>query len=472
MPWDLLSILPVELLHSVSQLSNAAELRSLLLVNRHLNQVFTPLLYTTVIIEDYATAQKCIRTLSRDPSSLVYGRDLPSLVHTLKVAFNRWGLPAGPKAKLLRRLCRAIGRMTSLQHLTFTAVYLCTPKVFAALVHAAAPTLRSLELIPENERNWTDGSDPSILKNSPPTFPELTSVTFSMWDDMPSYWMNVCKHVLADRSAHLRQITIKDHHNINLSRLFCNNSAWSSLVELTLMVRTVPFASLPATPNVRKLRISAANGPGYVWEGLTVPPDAFPELETLECPYQLLPAFLPATARTQRPIRSVRLDDAFYDEDGSDHDYTRCARPEWDDVSKCWDDVAQYMTKLEKLVIVFFQDPGNYDSLGDWGKTLLAYTPKLHTLLLSDAPTKSNGSELAFMFAWDRHVHVAWLAEWDKHTVALRNAAFTSEFVWRKTANGWEASEEKDEDSDGEDEDDWGRSDSGDESEGSVVHEG
>ncbi|KAI0364553.1 hypothetical protein BV20DRAFT_1057120 [Pilatotrama ljubarskyi] len=136
---------------------------------------------------------------------------------------------------------------------------------------------------------------------------------------------------------------------------------------------------------------------------------------------------------------------------------------DWFDADECWDGLAQYRTKLKKLAIGPFHDPGNYDSLRDWGKTLLAYTPKLHTLLLSDVPTKTNSSELAFMFAWDRHVHIDWLADWDRHTGALRNAAFTIEFFWRKTVNGWEASEMKDKDSDPreDDQDDWGRSDSG-----------
>ncbi|KAI0351366.1 hypothetical protein OH77DRAFT_1429911 [Trametes cingulata] len=498
MPQEPFSTLPVELLHSISRLSDAAELRSLLLVNRHLNEVLTPLLYNTIHIEDSVTAQKCIRTLSRDRSELACGRDLPTLVRDLEVSFNHWGMPAGPKTKLARRLSRALGRMTNLQHLVFTAAYFCSPKAFAAIAHAAAPSLRSLKLTPQSEQHWADSSEPSVLDGIRPTFSELSSVTFSMWDDMPLCWMDLLKHILTDRAAHLREITIKDYHRLHLSRLFRNSPAWSSLVELTLEVRSVPFDLLPATPNVRTLSISGASGGEYSWEGVAIPPDAFAKLETLECPYQLLPAFLPADAQRQRPIRTVRLDDALYDEDGGEGDYAHGAQPDWDDVSKvlsclprsagpvtdlsiyidwfdaeeCWDDVAQHLTTLERLVIVFFQDPGNYDRFGDWGETLLAHTPRLHTLLLSDAPIKTNGSELAFMFAWDRRVHLTWLAEWDQHTDALRKVAFTTEFMWTKTERGWEAPAEKDEESDDDEEDEYQRRDWGEESEGSVIFEG
>ncbi|KAI0358055.1 hypothetical protein OH77DRAFT_1518800 [Trametes cingulata] len=111
------------------------------------------------------------------------------------------------------------------------------------------------------------------------------------------------------------------------------------------------------------------------------------------------------------------------------------------------------------------------DHLATLGKTLFAHTARLHTFLLPDAPYKFNDSSTAFFFAWDRKKQLAWLEEWEKHAGAPRKVAFTTEFVWRKTADGWAAPERRDEDSCDEDDEDKDE-ESDEESEGSVVAAG
>ncbi|KAI0364554.1 hypothetical protein BV20DRAFT_974302 [Pilatotrama ljubarskyi] len=474
-----LTTLPIELLYSIGHFCTTVELCALLLVNRHFNEAFTPPLYATVHINDYMTTQRCLRTLSRDPSVISYGRDLPSLVRSFKVDLYRRDMSAGPKAKLARRLSRALGRMTNLRHFASNNGFLCSPKIFAAMLHAAAPTLYSLELTPEEQACWADGSDPSFFDNIRPVFPELSSVTFFTWNGTPSYWLDIYKRILTDHSARLREVKVECDLRLDLPKVFRNGSAWSTLVELTLGVYDlVPLSLLPAAPNVRKLVILRRR----VWnpygedasEPMTAVPldtDTFPLLDTLECPHELLPLFLPKDTPTQRPIRTVRLDRASYDEDRLEGYYSPGSVPaEWDDVttvlsdcllrsagpvtdlsffvnsmdaSRCWDKVPDYLSKVERLVILsYYQDLQNQDSIGDWDETLFAYTPKLQTLLLSDAPSKAQvGPDDDFIPASDKDLQMEWMAKWSKHSDTLKKVAFTDTIVWMKTEDGWSALE-------------------------------
>lgn len=73
----------------------------------------------------------------------------------------------------------------------------------------------------------------------------------------------------------------------------------------------------------------------------------------------------------------------------------------------------------------------------------------LRTFLLSDAAAEEDHSHVApwpwmpFSFAHARNKQLRWLREWEKHTVALKTVAFTTEFVWTKTEDGWQTSPPK-----------------------------
>ncbi|KAI0642140.1 hypothetical protein C8Q79DRAFT_1014010 [Trametes meyenii] len=508
---DVLNKLPVELLNAIARLCSLSELSSLILSSRRLHEILTTLLYTSIKLYDYGTARTCVRTLSTDPASLSLKRDLSSLIRSFTMNFSHWGLPPFRKTKLARRLERALGRMSGLQHVALTATYFGTSAIFAALVRAAGPTLRSLEFKAEGGDKDADvfaGLLPNLV------FPELVSINFPLLGVQPP-WIGPFRHILSSRAANVR--CLKFDWWEALSLLIEDIDAWPCLEELTLGGKGVPFgertlggkiaafSEFPPAPNLHSLTLLCIPD-GDEWpQSIIVARDVFPNLEVLACPYQLLPAFLPDGEHGQRPIRTVRLNQAYYDEDGGEGDFERDVQPEWEDLCEAlaciprsagpivdlsffvnWfdcgdlgDDAVLWSRTLERLAIVVYQDPGRIHAMKDWGQDFFAHTPRLHTFLLSDAPLKASDSSLSFLFADEVRKQHAWLGKWEEHTSALKKVAFSSEFMWQKTESGWgrrkmNASEEDDDDDDDDEEEDGDNSDEADddiESEGSVAFE-
>ncbi|EIW58266.1 uncharacterized protein TRAVEDRAFT_64793 [Trametes versicolor FP-101664 SS1] len=506
---DLLSALPVELVSIIGHTSAPSDLAALLLANKTLNEHLTPTLYASVDIQHYNHAQSCIRTLSAEASTLAFGRDLAALVRffSLRYAYSIYSKPPGV-AELARRLSRAVGRMTGLQHFTLAATATCTTNVCAALARSAAPTLRSLTIAADSQSRWAHGSDVGMLRDVRTVFPELISVSLVLSKE--AQWLDFFERILTPRAGHLRHLSFKVGSAPLLLSLVRNTPSWAQLQELELDVPNVPLANLPSTPNVRKLTLSSPKASDALAQ-LVLPSDAFPALEVLACPYQFLPTFLPEDAQPQRPIRTVRLNNACYDEVDGIGDFPlhepyprweellevlcclpRSAGPvtdlsfyvDWFDASVFGVDLAPYTATLERLVVMLHEDLGGESAIATFGETLFAHTPKLHTFLLSDGPMRAD--DFKTIFRGDPE----WLEEWDKHPNALKNVAFTTgEGVWTKTDDGWQApprnedsddegdddededEDEEDEDEDDDDEDDDDDDDDAVESDGSVVGE-
>ncbi|KAI0358089.1 hypothetical protein OH77DRAFT_1240902 [Trametes cingulata] len=84
--------------------------------------------------------------------------------------------------------------------------------------------------------------------------------------------------------------------------------------------------------------------------------------------------------------------------------------------------LSQSVSSLERLRIKSEDAPDNYDNMGDWGETLLAIAPRLHTIILDSSVSASGDTPGAPRLAWDRQLHLqlGWPQQWDKHTSALR----------------------------------------------------
>lgn len=473
--------LPVELLCIIGRTSAHSDLATLLLASKTLNEHLTPTLYASVNIQDFSGAQFCTRTLSADPSTLAFGRDLAALVRSFSLRYRcayLGGPPRPVKETLARRLSCAAGRMTGLRYFTLvTNLNICTPNVCAALARSAAPTLRSLTMTTD-QPEWVDGSDAGVLRDVCTVFQELTSISLALSDKTP--WFDFLERILTSGAGRLRNLSLKFTFASVVSALPRQTPVWAHLQELELELLNAPLDTLPSTPNVRKLTLSWSIRADALAR-LVLPPDAFPALEALTCPYQLLPKFLPEDAQTQRPIRTVRLNNASYDEAGGDGDFSYYERPEWEElveVLRCLprsagpvtdlsfyvdllnastfgDDLAPYTAMLERLVVVMHQDPGPVSllywrkrmgsnmvvlqpsAIATFGETLFAHAPKLHTFLLSDAPVKADDCRMSFTSS--RDTQLGWLEAWDRHSNTLKKVAFATEFVWTKTEGGWQA---------------------------------
>ncbi|KAI0325883.1 hypothetical protein GY45DRAFT_174850 [Cubamyces sp. BRFM 1775] len=474
MPAHSLCTLPDELLSSIGQETATEALPSLLLTSKSINDVLTPLLYASIALYDYETAQMCTNTLATDPQEHYAKRDLAAYVRSFAVQFNYYGLDKELRARFARSLADALSRMCGLQQIVFESVYFGTPKVFMALVRGASRTLRSLSFKTDRPDWWPDGSDANAFDGFRPAFPALTAVKLTLTDGLPRAWYAFFRDVLASRGAHLRTLEIGDENAPSVGPLFPGPDAWSALEELVLTIGTTPdaLAGFPPGLNVRKLTLGTTLGipESPPDEDIIVldpiPAYLFPNLEYLVCAYQLLPAFLPADAPRQRPLRTVRLNKAYYDPNGDAADsFTHSRRaPEWSNVRKVlgclsrsagpvvdlafyidWFDaktfpgeLVEYIHSVERLVIVLQQEPGNAAHISNYGKLFVAHTPRLQAFFLSDAPIKAlMGSECSFLFTlvWDRQK--SWLQEWENHTTALKEVAFSTECSWKKTDGSW-----------------------------------
>ncbi|KAJ8462541.1 hypothetical protein ONZ51_g10840 [Trametes cubensis] len=353
--------------------------------------------------------------------------------------------------------------MSRLKHCVFDATDVGTPKVCMALARATARTLRTIVFFPVKEGRWPDDSDPSVFDDFHPDFPELTSVTLVLYDSLPPTWFAFFQHLLTSRSEHIRDLSICDYYLLTLKTLFPNPGAWSALKELTItMEKTgISLVDLPHAPSLRKLTLDT----GVTTEiPDSIPEHLFPNLAYLACPYQLLPLFLPANARKQRPIRTVRLNRAYFDPNGEAKDsFTPAHIPDWDDVRVAlaslprsagpvvnlafyceWFDAETFPSEivdnvktLEQLVIVLHYDPEDAEHLLHFGERLFAHMPRLHSFYLSDAPIKAGDVMCTFDFALRNSREERWLTEWARHTSALTEVALTTERGWRRLEDGW-----------------------------------
>ncbi|KAI0335700.1 hypothetical protein GY45DRAFT_1316396 [Cubamyces sp. BRFM 1775] len=469
-PVNSLSALPAELLDAIGQVTRDSDLPSLLLGCKAINHALTPLLYASITPNGFATMQKCADTLAQDPADHYDERDLATFVRSFIVQVQVFKSKRELRARLARSLEGALVRMLGLRHFVLDSSHLGTPKMCIALARGPARTLRTLVFRCEDEGRWPDESDPNALDGLRPDFPELTSIALSLNDFHLPAWFAFFQHMLTSRAGHLRTLSLNNLDVLTLQPFFLNPGAWSALEELTLNMQRpcISLADLPHAPSVRKLTLDTEfRVPGDPWLTAeipgSIPEHLCPNLEHLACPYQLLPLFLPANAQKPRPIRTVRLNHAYFDPGGEAEDSFTMYAPAWEDVREALStlprsagpvvdlafyiynfdavtfaaEIVDYVKTLERLVIVLYADPRNVRHLSNFGEQLFAHMPALRSFFLSDAPTRVADEPPAPFFAFHKEIQRQFLEEWDKHTSVLTEVALTTVFVWRKLDGGW-----------------------------------
>ncbi|KAH9857307.1 hypothetical protein C2E23DRAFT_856748 [Lenzites betulinus] len=484
------SALPAELLQTLGDFLAYADLAAVTLVNKSLNEIYIPTLYANISLSHHPSARRCIRTLSADPATLARGRDLAPYVRSFMVAYISYQVSPSNKAKSARRLARALRRMSGSTY--------CTPDIYAALGSGSpAATLRSLN-IELHPPSWTKGCDypAAVCAALRPIFPELTSITIDARDGVPQEWLTVFSHLFTSRAEHLRAVSFENWNPSIMGSALCDVGVWTSLQELTVELYGPGLERLPPAPNIRTLNLIWMPAKEQELQKVVIPPDAFPHLEVLACPSNVLSAFLPANAQTPRPIRSVRLDGASYDKPQKSLN-ARQIQTRWQDLravlpclsrSACTvtelefamdniygqdmdvEELAEFAGSFERLVIMLWTSPSQ-EVVAALGKTLFARTPKLHTFLLSDAPYRYLG--WCFYLSRWRELQRSWITSWDLDGTVLRKIAFSQavDDVWTRTRVEWEAPVLEQDAQDDEAEDDRGMSSESEGSESAPLSE-
>ncbi|KAI0630565.1 hypothetical protein C8Q77DRAFT_1133920 [Trametes polyzona] len=471
-----LPVLPIELLREIAQDATPGELQRLLLVSKAFNWELTPVLYASICppLLDVLAVQQCIRTLTRAPHDLAFGRNYAALVRSFTIPRILMRDPSKQERerkerKLMRRLLRAIEAMIGLRHLRMDHAT-CSPQVFKTLVRSGPRSLRSLDFSPHflgDIAPMADGSSFDMLLDLYPVFPELVALTIDLSKpDSDNPWVAPLVALLENRAAHLRKLKLH-MREATLVRVFQKIPAWSQLQELTITADEVPLALFPPAPNLRKLKIIPI-GRVEMTHIADLPQDALPNLEILVCPYYFLPVFLPDHPKAQRPIRTIRLDGAFHDEVNRSGSYCQFIYQAWEDIVEvlrcvsrstgpvtdlgfCIGDldmgriseIAISCGNVERLVVITDFPPKNEADIARFGETLFSHTPNLHTFILSEYHRMWFGASDppgTFPFARDVTKQLSWLDSWDKTSNVLQRVAFTRTIIWDRH-DAWRSTE-------------------------------
>ncbi|OSC96848.1 hypothetical protein PYCCODRAFT_1399756 [Trametes coccinea BRFM310] len=452
LPGDLLSMLCSFLEHS--------DLPSFALVDKLHNEICTPILYRTVRLLYRSAVESCLRTLAADPETLSFGRDLAALVQDFFLS-EHWRADGGSGPANIQDTRELL--LASLERMTNVRTVRCKEPltglgILGPLLATPHPNLKSLDMrmciletpdltLTELEERLSDADLP---------LPQLTAFTVRI-DHLPTPEVTSFLHHLiasrADAIDHLGLVTansnfvgavipslallpVLQHLEVATSQLVVPGFGHMTTVKsLTVRDLVSHFSHLPNIPDIH-----------------------WPMLESLACPLRIVPFLLPGHTSARRPISTLRLNFVSYEQDYGDAsiDYS----PRWTDILaaircvgrsavplkhlhlqaqpdhlKRFAQMLPYIPKLETLVVALTESP-TQSSLMALGKAFIARLPYLHTLLFSDVLRKFYRRNAAFLFARDLDMQRRCLAEYSRHSSALRRVAFTTELEWEKGNDG------------------------------------
>ncbi|KAL1943012.1 hypothetical protein VTO73DRAFT_4683 [Trametes versicolor] len=474
-----LNCLPVEILQAIGDfVQSTADVGSLVLSNKYLNDVLTPMLYSSIYLQDSVTAAMCITTLVGLPEDNFQGRDLATYVRVFSCDCETHFV-ISPEAKdFYQHLKRAVSRMTGLQNLKSLNVTLFTPSLCLSLFHAAAATLQSLDVGISRSSSWIDDSDKQALLGVSPTCPSLVEVRLDLCSSPSGPFFVFLRRLLSSHQNQLHTLFLSARSLPPVRSVLRDTTGWLVLERLELEVDALSADWLPQTPMVRSLTINgdpslvlgredpSRDNTSYIISGtrgkLYLPPTAFPRLEELVCSHGILRLFLPPNSPAPRPIRKIELDKASYWRKGLDScpDWYISGESVWRALSYLPNSsapvrelalVVQHLDMrafvvqagpslktLESLVLVTHEDPTDHAAFSRLGEDLFAHMPKLHTFILSDGPAKAMDECESFGCGEDVDRQRIWLELWEAHAPALVTVAFTNDFTWTKKQYGWE----------------------------------
>ncbi|KAI0674748.1 hypothetical protein C8Q78DRAFT_497885 [Trametes maxima] len=486
--------LPTELVVKIARALALPDLGSLLLVDTASNLSLTPLLYSSVAVKDVKFPQRydrlsAVRTLAKSPEGTSFGRDLTSLIRKfyldLVVIFDH------ERNILPILLAAAIPRMNNVHHFSCDLGECFTPAICVGILQAAASSLRTLRVANIHNIKYRKRVTPLDSLPTPPAhFSRLHLVDLPHFLSPDNIRLFAGLLQFAADQLHVLTLSVNTWRpQYKLSSLFLIPS-FPNLHTLDIGLALLIIPELPAMPRVRSLRVRPTDSRLAPTAGSPVPPgsipaSAFPALERIACAFDVFPLFLGEHAI--RPISIIELDNASYQHNLTDR-WNVPIVPSWDRVQGALRDlrrasntpltslsigihridfgdlpkVVPYVEDLEYLLVMLGMEPSGIGMLASLGEHMIARMPRLHTLLFSDGRLKleairtrgtivftqkeysqaepdASGFSFAQQREWQRDV----LHEFGRHSRVLRRVAFTTEFQWVKTDEGWEAVEEE-----------------------------
>ncbi|KAI0697075.1 hypothetical protein C8T65DRAFT_28214 [Cerioporus squamosus] len=461
-----INALPVELLHLICTAADHDDFYSIALSSRILNEVMTPVLYSTIDLELPHAIYACVRTLVSPPAKAAMNRDLASFVETLSLrdpdgcagmsALNDYRrFVAG------RRLADAVPRMRRLRSITSQIGF---PQMFTTLASGALPVIDTVD-IKLCFAYLSLGERDAVVEVAPVAagFPSLKVLKLEWDSDPPKTYASLMCSLLTASDNTLQSLAIRGDPDA-LESAWHSISSFPALQELDISPDLLTAPAFRDTSSVRRLVMPE----DYWWDELELPSGALPHLQDITCFPMHLSTFLPEDAAHRRPISAVTLNHVVYARSRSGGHYAREDRDATHDLLTIWralrtvrfsscpllrlgfamgdlgaagmSDLVPYMRDLEYLLIMVehteelkaWSEGGGILSLAE----MLGQMPHLHTFLLSDALLKTLPDGSPFKFTHDEDYQRRALAAYDQHSSSLRRVAFTTDFEWEKREDG------------------------------------
>ncbi len=282
-----------ELLHIIGLSAEHADIASLALVNKTINEDVTVLLYRVITLDRFGPALKCMITLSTPPHRLAFGRDLASLVRVMDLRQpNTWE----HDVEVAEGLAQAFPRMVNLRRFSSTMRLPRYMHILRTLASTPFKSLESFKLSPYYDH------DAGIAKKLQPFLPVLHTFQVDYRSLHTRIVVPVHEAILCSRAHCLRSLTLLGVPHDLLSLL----PAFPTLETLEVEQSQLDFPCFKQAKSVKSLILH--NGHSVS----NFPDDYFPNLEELACHAHAICAFLPPTSSHRRPIRTVRLNHATF----------------------------------------------------------------------------------------------------------------------------------------------------------------
>ncbi|KAI0713893.1 hypothetical protein C8Q76DRAFT_471589 [Earliella scabrosa] len=445
--------LPVDVWRAVGGFLRTEDLSAIVLANKYLNEIETPILYHTLVLRSPLTAALLVNTLNASPNTQSpIPHDLPCMVRHFDggdaIRGSEWFRSTEGQAALAESLKMVNVRSVRL----FRSLWIHLEAILAT-------PHESLESVELHEHRTS-------IRNSDAT--TQTSLCFSLrqfvlieMHVIPPAASELIKTAIYQSATSLRYVYLDTLKVANLcwdldtSFPFLEHLSIKSSLLLDVSQRT-PFRTLP---RLRQLSIAED-----VWElnaiQAALPSRTWPTVVVLTCPPDLLNYVLSHDAR--RPIHTystcrwdkrtpIDVDPGRWGASSLQHWHAfsllACSSVPIKDL-RLWDDglhlaelrqLVQANTDMETLQLAVRWDytgtPPSKGEISALGREVLAYAPKLRNLLLT-VKSLAFTPEAEVNISADVDLQKKLLAEYETHSSALRRVSFMDEYDWEKRPDG------------------------------------
>lgn len=376
--------LPPELLLEIGKLTRISDLVTLLLVNKWLNEFFSPLLYSSAILKTFHSAQMWLRTLSAPQNDLFGARDLACFVRNLNVSdvSSMFKTDRSLEDEMRTGITKVLPRLVHLRQLCFRTPGVLTSEVLVHFLHLSQGDICSLDVVLARDKKEAIPSRDT--PHCDHVFHPLDNLTVLKITDLCSLTpacTQFFQRLLATRSDHIDTLSLANSDVDFVSSIIHTISCFPALTNLDLDVDAFLLPEFPhmAFPRVQTLALHGDERWLDFDRGDTglVPFSAYPLLSQISCEEQFLYVFLPEeiTPDQRRPIHNIQLRDTVYEVNGC-----------WDYMGGAWSVVWNSLKSLRYsgtpvTHLSFDADGINLAQLA----SLSEYFTSLETLIISTA---------------------------------------------------------------------------------------